>query len=192
MCPIQLIKYVTPPVNLYPASTTLVSGTVACGEQSPETFSKPLYEGWNLISLPLTPDDNSTSAVLSGVSDVVYRYNATSKEFECPSTMDPGTGYFVYVTTASTWTYEGYAYTSMDVSLEQGLNMVGWLNCSMDVSDALASVDYNHVARWNANEQRYEVYNPRAPSAFNDFTTMDRGTGYFISAKGEYTLTKSC
>jgi hypothetical protein len=192
MCPIQLIKYVTPPVNLYPASATLVSGTVACGEQSPETFSKPLYEGWNLISLPLTPDDNSTSAVLSGVSDVVYRYDATSKEFECPSTMDPGIGYFVYVTTASTWTYDGYAYTSMDVSLEQGLNMVGWLNCSMDVSGALASVDYNYVARWNANEQRYEVYNPRAPAVFNDFTMLDRGEGYFISAKGECTLSENC
>ena len=162
-----------------------------------ETFSKTLYGGWNLISLPLTPSDSSVSAVLSGVScDAVYRYNATSKQFESADVMEPGTGYFVHATAESTWTYSGAAYTSTStgISLKQGLNMVGWLNCSKDVGDALSSIsgDYYYVAQWNATAQKYEVHNPAAPDGFNDFPRMDRGTGYFISAKQDCILSESC
>jgi len=162
---------------------------------SEETFSKTLYAGWNLISLPLTPSDSSVSAVLSGVScDAVYRYNATSKQFESADVLDPGTGYFVHVASECTWTYSGTAYNSTGISLKQGLNMVGWLNCLKDVDDALSSIsgDYYYAARWNTSAEMFEVYNPAAPSAFNDFTAMDRGAGYFISAKHDCTLSENC
>ena len=173
------------------------NGTVVCGKPTEETFTKDLYEGWNLISLPLTPSDNSASSVLASVWDnvsAVYKYNATSKQFERASTMDPGEGYFVYVTQNCTWTYSGTPYTSMSIELKKGLNMVGWLNCSKDITDALSSIagDYWYVARWNAIEQKFEVYNPVAPPVFNDFTTMERGEGYFISMKSDRTLTESC
>ena len=173
----------------------LQNATFTCGKPTEETYSKDLYEGWNLISLPLTPSDNSASSVLSTVSyDAVYRYDATSKQFESASTMDPGEGYFVHVTQNCTWTYSGTPYNSMSIELKKGLNMVGWLNCSEDIIDALSSIagDYWYVARWNAVSQSFEVYNPVAPSSFNDFTAMDRGTGYFISAKADTTLSASC
>ena len=162
-----------------------------------ETFTKYLSEGWNLISLPLTPLDNSTASVLAGVShDAVYRYNATAgtEQFENASTMDSGTGYFVNVTTAGTWTYSGTAYTQMNVDLKQGLNMIGWLNCSKPISDGLSSIagKYWYVSLWNATSQSFEAYNPTAPPVFADFTTMERGTGYFISAKEGVGLEKSC
>jgi len=177
--------------------TDTINGTFKCGAPAGETFSKDLYEGWNLISLPLTPSDNSTSSVLASVWDnvsAVYKYDATSKQFESASTMDPGEGYFVHVTQNCTWTYSGTPYTSLSTELKQGLNMVGWLNCSEDITDALSSIagDYWYVARWNAVSQSFEVYNPVAPSSFNDFTAMDRGTGYFISAKADTTLSASC
>ena len=170
-------------------------GTFTCGTPSPaETFSKLLYEGWNLISLPLDPEDKSADAVLSTVSyDAVYRYDATSKQFESVVVMNPGTGYFIHATADCTWEYSGTPYTSMDVSLKQGLNMVGWLNCTKDV-DALSLIsDYYYVARWDATAEKFEVYTPMAPAAsFHDFTAMDRGTGYFISAKQDCTLSESC
>jgi hypothetical protein len=197
-CPVQIIEGSS---NLYPDYTTFVNGTVACGTPpSAETFSKPLYEGWNLISLPLDPaEDDSAGAVLSGVSyDAVYRYDATSKQFEgieSTDAMNPGTGYFVHATGDCTWEYTGTADTSLGTSLEPGLNMVGWLNCSKHVDDALSSIseEYYYVARWNTAAKKFEVYNPAAPSTFNDdFTTMDRGTGYFISAKQECALSENC
>jgi hypothetical protein len=164
----------------------------SCAVEVP--FSKTLYAGWNLISLPLTPSDNSTSAVLSTVAyNAVYRYNATSKEFESADAMDQGTGYFVHATSDCTWVCSGTPYTSIDASLKHGLNMVGWLNCSKNV-DALSSIsgDYYYVAQWNTSAQKFDLYNPVAPSTFNDFATMDRGTGYFISAKQGCMLSGEC
>ena len=158
----------------------------------PETFTKFLVSGWNLISLPLTPTDNSVSAVLTGVSqDAVKSYNAATHQFEDATTMTPGTGYFVHVTTAGDWTYEGTAYESMTASLSQGLNMVGWTNTSAALPGALSSIanSYRYVAHWNATSQGYEVYEPNAPVVFNDFTTMERGEGYFIAATEGCTLT---
>ena len=159
-----------------------------------ETFTKSLPLGWNLISLPLTPLDNSTGAVLGNDTieyDAAKSYNAATHQFEDATTMDPGTGYFVHVTTAGTWEYEGTAYTSMTADLSQGLNMVGWTNTNADLPGALSSIDgtYRYVARWDAGTQSYEIYLPGAPDVFNDFATMERGEGYFIAATAECTLT---
>ena len=151
-----------------------------------ETFTMSLPLGWNLISLPLTPIDSSTSAVLSGVSqDAVKQYDATTKTFETATTMAPGTGYFVHVTTAGDWEYEGTPVSSTSPGLTAGLNMIGVPNCTMSVSDAMGSADYRYVARWNADDQKYEVYNPSAPAAFYGFTEMTAGEGYFVSAKSD-------
>ena len=163
------------------------------------TFSKSLSEGWTLVSLPLVPNNNSAGAVLSSIGekyDAVYSYNAVTQQFEDVSggTMDPGIGYFVHVTSPCTWTYGGTAYNSVVTELKSGLNMIGWLNCSKPINDALSSIDgnYYYVARFDASTQSFETYNPAAPNGFNDFTTMDRGTGYFISAKQDCILTESC
>jgi hypothetical protein len=170
------------------------NGTFTCAGEE-ETFENELVLGWNLISLPLMPEDNSTSTILSGtmVYNAVYRYNATSKLFEdvTEGIMVPGIGYFVNVTTAGTWNYTGTAYTSMNISLKKGLNLIGWLNCAKQISGNLTSIagKYNYNARWNTG---YEVYEPQAPDIFNDFETMERGEGYWIAAKEDCTLTVSC
>jgi len=166
-----------------------------------ETFSKELVKGWNLISLPLyNATDMTVANIMSSVSglyDALYRYDASTHSWvplSSSDTMENGVGYFVHMTSAGTWTYTGSAYTDMNISLQQGLNMIGWLNCSKPIDDALSSIegDYWYVARWNATAQKFEVYNPVAPNGFNDFNTMERGEGYFISMKSAETLTESC
>jgi len=159
-----------------------------------ETFTKSLPIGWNLISLPLTPLNNSTSAVLGNdmiAYDAVKSYNAATHQFEDATAMDPGTGYFVHVTTAGDWTYEGTVYTSISATLSTGLNCVGWTNeTGSALPGALSSIDgsYRYAARWDAGIQSYEVYLPGAPAVFSDFATMDRGEGYFIAATAGCTL----
>ena len=178
-------------VYIGPSAKTCMDVTVYEVLPETETFTKSLPLGWNLISLPLTPTDNSTSAVLTGVSqDAVKSYNAATHQFEDATAMDPGTGYFVHVTTAGTWSYDGTAYTSMTSGLSTGLNMVGWTNTSANLPDALSSItdSYRYVAHWDASSQSYEVYEPNAPADFNDFTTMERGEGYFIAATSSCTL----
>ena len=175
------------------------NGTYTC-IASQETYSKDLVEGWNLISLPLTADDMTVSSVFSSVSgkyDALYSYDATTHSWVAlgdDDTLENGVGYFINMTESGTWTYQGSAYTTMSISLEPGLNMVGWLNCSKPIDDALSSIEgnYRYVARWNSTAHKFEVYVPGAPSGFNDFNTMERGEGYFISMKTSDTLTASC
>jgi len=172
----------------YQAGKIAQDVTVHEQAQQPDTFTMSLPLGWNLISLPLTPLDSSTSAVLGNatiVYDAVNSYNATSKLFETATTMAPGTGYFVHVTTAGDWEYEGTSVSSTSPGLKSGLNMIGVPNCPMSVDAAMGSADYRYVARWNAGDQKYEVYNPNAPAAFYGFTEMTAGEGYFVSAKSD-------
>ncbi|MGP8328788.1 MAG: cohesin domain-containing protein [Methanosarcinaceae archaeon] len=160
---------------------TWINSSFACGDV--QTFTKDLLEGWNLISLPLAPTDNSTSAVLSGVTyNAVSQYNADTNLFEDATVMDPGIGYFVYVTTASTWEYPGDSVSSTSVQLETGLNMIGVPDCTMSVSDAMGSTEYRYITRWDAATQEYKVYNPTAPEAFHGFTMIEAGEGYFVSS----------
>ena len=196
-CQLKLRKSDGTPVSGY----TLVNGTFKCGEApQPETFTKSLAKGWNLISLPLTADDMTVSSVFSSVSgkyDAIYSYDATTHSWVAlgdDDTLENGVGYFIHMTESGTWTYNGSAYTTMNISLEPGLNMVGWLNCSKPIDDALSSIEgnYRYVARWNSTAHKFEVYVPGAPSEFNDFNTMERGEGYFISMKTSDTLTASC
>ena len=160
--------------------------------ETPMPFAKDLAPGWNLVSLPRTPEDIITSAVLvsiNGKYDSVMKYTPATGFVEV-TTMDPGIGYFIHMTEAGTWSYDGYVYESMSVSLSPGLNMVGWVNSDTSLPDALDSIDgsYRYVARWNTTEQKYEVYDPIAPDGFNDFDTMEGGVGYFIAATAECTL----
>jgi len=170
--------------------TTTVSGTFAC--------NKSLPVGWNLVSRPDITADNSTANVLAGVSyDAVYRYDATTKDWVdvTNGTMEPGIGYFVHVTAPSNWTFTGTPYTQMNISLEPGLNMIGWLDCKKTISDALSHIDgeYWYATTFNASEQRYtDTFNPVAPDVFNRLTTMEPGAGYFISAKQGGWLNVSC
>ena len=184
-----------------PLPATFIDGSFTCTAPQ-ETFSKELVEGWNLISLPLYNATDMTVAniidkSLSGKYDALYRYDAVNKSWvamDSSDVMENGVGYFIHMTENGTWTYQGSAYLSMSIPLEQGLNMIGWLNCSKPINktslDDPSKVWY--VARWNATAQKFEVYNPVAPPEFNDFTTMERGEGYFISMKSAGTLTESC
>ena len=181
-----------------------INGTFNCPCPTPETFTKELVKGWNLISLPLTNDTDMTVAniiyaSLSDSYDALYKYNASAHNFVLLSstdTMESGIGYFIHMTSTGTWTYKGMPYTSMSIDLKKGLNMIGWLNCSQSIANtnlSNSSLDY-YVASWNATAAlpSFETFNPVAPDVFNDFDTMERGTGYFISAKAAGTLEENC
>lgn len=176
------------------------NGTYTCTGPE-ETFNEQLLAGWNLISLPLTATDMTVSNVMTSLTyDELQKYNATEHKYvvmESTDTLETGVGYFINITIPSgdTWTYSGSAYTFMNEDLSEGLNMVGWLNCSKDIvsGGALSSIDGNYFSawRWDATIQDYEVYNPTGD--INHFTMMERGEGYFISADaGCPALTKNC
>ena len=185
---------------------SIPGGTFECGTPPPpQTFEKDLAKGWNLISLPLHDETDMTVAniideSLSGSYDALYQYDASTPSFVSLSsadTMENGVGYFINMTAVDTWSYSGEPCKSIEIVLSQGLNCVGWINeTGSALPDALNSIDgdYNYVARWDANDPKYGVYDANAPLGvpeFIDFETMERGNGYWIAAKRGCTLTAS-
>ena len=153
---------------------------------------------WNLISLPFVPENNSVESVLASVWDnvsgPVYKYNATTKQFESVTTMEPGVGYFVDITSNCSWVYSGTEkYDEMNVWLEPGLNMIGALCWPKNVSDVLTAEKHWYATTFDARMQKYtDTFNPVAPDVFNRLTKMEPGAGYFISAKQGCWLNVSC
>jgi len=194
------LNFIPGPTDTYVVNDTfpLPESFAVGGEPGTFACNKSLPVGWNLVSRPDITEDNSTASVLAGVSyDAVYRYDATTKDWVdvTNGTMDPGIGYFVHVTAPSNWTFTGTPYKQMNISLEPGLNMIGWLDCKKTISDALSYIDgeYVYATAFDASEQKYtDTFNPVAPDVFNRLTMMEPGAGYFISVKESGWLNVSC
>ena len=161
------------------------------------SYSEQLYTGRNYISLPLVPEDNSTSSVLSSIAgkySYVYRQNVTTKQFEkynpvAPpfandfNEMDPGRLYDVVAKEDCTWPHSGTTPANMNILLYTGRNYVGWPSMNTEnITDALTSIagKYSYVYRQNLTTKQFEKYNPSAPPFANDFNEMEPTRGYDI------------
>ncbi|MGB7532571.1 MAG: DUF3344 domain-containing protein [Halobacteriota archaeon] len=170
------------------------------------SYSEQLYTGRNYISLPLVPDDNSTSSVLTSIAgkySYVYRQNLTTKQFETynPSAppfandfneMDPGRLYDVVTTEDSLWSHDGTTPANMNILLCTGRNYVGWPSMNTEnITDALTSIagKYSYVYRQNLTTKQFETYNPSAPPFANDFNEMEPTRGYDIVTTQDCTWT---
>ena len=87
-------------------------------DPSPIRVSHTFPAGWNLISLPITPEDGSPPAVFGSVpvSGALHRYDPVGKGYVSYYHFDPGTfgemkcgeGYWLYLDTESTVAYWGF------------------------------------------------------------------------------------
>ena len=96
---------------------TLVSGTITVVENT-TMVNISLLTGWNLISIPVQPEDTAIASVLAGISgkyNIVWgEFNPTTtawknykptKPVNTLTTMGPGKGYWVETTENTTLTY---------------------------------------------------------------------------------------
>ncbi|MCD6567707.1 MAG: hypothetical protein J7K94_03110 [Dehalococcoidia bacterium] len=126
-----------------------------------------LYEGWNLISLPLIPDDSDIATVMSSVSDnvtVVHYYDAANSEwlswspdgtFTSLATMEDGKGYWVSMTAEDTLTVTGREMPVPPVvpptyDVVVGWNLIGLKSVSpMNATDYLLSIEGTYPVLWS-------------------------------------------
>jgi len=94
-------------------NASATNSTVKLIQVSSESISIDLYPGWNLISLPLMPEDTSTASVLSPINgnySIIWEYNASDtadhwKKYDTGAPfgndltdMEPGKGYWIMMT----------------------------------------------------------------------------------------------
>jgi len=83
-----------------------------------------LKAGWNMVSVPVTPSDNSVGAVFPGVT-AIYTWDPVNKSYTVPTTIEPDKGYLVAVTEDMTITVSGVPVTTWTNGITAGWNMIG-------------------------------------------------------------------
>jgi hypothetical protein len=162
------------------------------------TFNLQLSPGWNMISLPIEPNNNGIDKVLSGIEGkymAVHAYDGSNYQSYIPgasgntlSTMSAGTGYWIFMTAAATLEIKGKA-APKTVQLKTGWNLVGYNSLtSQPVTGALASISgkYQAVYAYITSTNSYRGY---IPESVAELTAFESGRGYWIYATSDVTWT---
>jgi len=127
------------------------------------TFDMELVSGWNMISLPVIPDNPLTSSVLSGVeyyqlvtwSGTGY---VTATEFEA------GRGYWLLVLSDVNVTVSGTPVESLNLTLSPGWSMIGGLYTAVQVVDVFPG--FYQLVTWTG-------------TGYTPATVFEPGKGYW-------------
>ena len=187
----DLFNSSAPPDNHIPSVQWMPSSVT----EPVTSYPISLNAGWNLISLPLIPNDSSIADVLSGISsnvDIVKYYDTGAGAWlsYVPSgntgsldTMEDGKGYWVFMKNADTLTINGQERPGPAESLPEyhvyaGWNLIGFKSVDiMKSSTYLYGVDYTRV--YNG---KYSLVADRNENTDNN---MIPGAGYWVYAVAE-------
>ena len=89
-----------------------------------ETVTMNLLAGWNLISLPVTPDDSSLSSLFPDAT-VAYGFDGA---YASAIALEPGLGYWVKVTTGGAYDITGEPFMQFTKTLTAGWHLLGAVN----------------------------------------------------------------
>jgi len=186
---------------------TGLRGTIPCPTPMPDSGA-PLQEGWNLISIRVSPCSTVVTDVLStieGQYDLVYAYHASDtadpwKKYNTAAPpflndlteIDETMGLWIRATEAVTLTVSGFAPGFTDIQLYSGWNLVGYPSqTTRSVTAELAGIEgkydlvYAYDA-WDADDP-WKKYNTAAPPFLNDLTEIGPGRGYWIRVSQDCT-----
>ena len=117
------------------------------------TFSLKLKPGWNMVSLPLVPDNSSVYAVFGSIPTLdtmpVVTWEAPS--FVKVEEIEPKIGYWVFTPAETTINVTGKSITNTTLILEAGWNMVGTVGIdNLAISDIPNQVPQRPAVTWVA------------------------------------------
>jgi hypothetical protein len=169
------------------------------------SYNISLSAGWNLISLPLIPENSDINAIISSDNlasgdvsniDIVYYYNTSSGSWnywkgQSGSTllsMEDGNGYWVYTKTADVLTVHGSESTTSGYALQTDWNMLGFTSVEeQDYETYLASIggSYSILYGWDASTNSWYC-----PTLNQNGGLLEPGHGYWVymSAPGTVML----
>ncbi len=176
---------------------TWVNNTASTLPASGTTLN--LYTGWNLISLPLMPENTGIASVLSPINgnySIIWEYNASDtsdqwKKYDSSApfgndltNMEPGKGYWIMMTSGDTLPISGTMPESNDIVLKTDWNLIGYNSLgSQPVADALSSISSNYTIVWaydaSDTADHWKKHDPGAPFG-NDLNIIEPGKGYWI------------
>ena len=163
-------------------------------------------DGWNLISTPCLPSNNSIAYALSNISgsytsihyydsddsaDSWKSYNSGLPSWVSQdlSQIDEKKGYWLYSNGSSNISIVGTIIIPNAISLKEGWNLIGYPSTNISsVSEALSSIEgsYTIILLYNSSDKKYYYYNYSQGNG--TLGTMRPYYGYWINATQEDTL----
>jgi len=157
------------------SSVTLPTGThsliITVSRQC--TIVVSLKAGWNMISVPVIPANNSVGAVFPNVA-AVYTWDTGSKSYTVPTIVTPNTGYWVAVAADKTIPVSGIPVSTWTKSIKAGWNMVGSVINSADFTAPNDNPD--------ASVQGFAYWWNPTTKAYDYKTTIEPGKGYWVAS----------
>jgi hypothetical protein len=163
-----------------------------------QTTSITLFEGWNLISVPVNPTNPSVPAALSSINgkySAFYGFDGTSYQAYIPDSdsntltrIEAGKGYWSYMEEAGTLSVQGTP-ASQSVAIKEGWNLIGYPSTtSRPVLAALSSIagKYEALYAFDVEANSYKSYIPGEQS---DLTVLEAGRGYWLYSTANTTWT---
>ncbi len=138
-----------------------------------ETRRVPLAAGWNLLSLPVEPDDRSIDGVFH-CAPFCNVMGFDSAGYYAPESVHVGSGYWRKVTSAGEWAVRGRPVSQETVAVHRGWNLIG---C---VSDTVSSGGIVSVPPGNINWPAFGF----GPAGYFPVDGLAPGRGYWIRAAG--------
>jgi len=170
-------------------------------------FEKVLPVGWNLVSLPVIPENTAITQVLSSIAGkytLVEAYDAEHDtwriydpamppEANTLLTLDEGTAFWIKMSQTGTLQLPGLLPIYTEQRLFAGWNLVAYPASEPRlVADALSSISgkYTQVLRYEAGEPTaWKRYNTAIPPWANSLTQIAPGWGYWVYVTEDCTLT---
>ena len=163
-------------------------------ETSETTHHSPLFQGWNLVTVPLgTGYTAETLGKKSSNCTVVVMFDGATQNFTTHVVGTPhddfplldGLAYFVYVTSDSYLNVTGFPIAAVNVSIYRLWTTIGWYHDTATTAESLGQVITNCtvVSMFNATTQTFTTHVVRTP---HDNFPIKKGRGVFI-----YVLTSS-
>lgn len=147
-----------------------------------------LKAGWNMVSVPVTPDDPSVESVFPG-AEAVYTWDPDTDSYLSVSatgdlsTIEPERSYWVAVFVADTILIEGEPVTEVDLPLGAGWNMVGSI-----YGETIALADLFDEPPDSIDTACVYTWDPLEP-CFVLCSEIEPGKGYWMAASEPCTLT---
>lgn len=135
--------------------------------------------GWYLVSIPVTPADNSLSTLFPDAL-IAYVWNNATGNYEAVTQLETGKGYWLAFAAASSNTISGDPVNSFSGHYLAGWHMIGSLISTTDFSSPNDTPDGSIAATYGYNNATGQYYAT---------TTLTPGEGYWIAALQECDLT---
>ena len=144
-------------------------------------LSRLINDGWNMVSIPLTPANSGYESIFSAIPNVDQPFGFDGSAYVASSTLERGKGYWVKSGITVSQAFEGTNDPDLEIPLTTGWNLIGAPSCvfpAANISDIGG------------------IMVPGTLFGFDDAyvatTIMVPGFGYWVKASGNGTIALEC